>query len=150
MKNLSTIFILLSFCIVFFSGCKKEEELSTREKLVGMWKYETAIFNVYDENGDFKETINRNFTTIFREIKSDGTYDITNTSSINPDSGDDGTWELIDNDTKIQMILKGGFDIQIDEEITELTDKKLAVYYELESTEPGVSKIQYTFTYSKE
>ncbi len=48
MKNLSFLSIaFLIFSTFFFSSCEKEEELSTKDKLIGTWKYEFRKYEQY-------------------------------------------------------------------------------------------------------
>lgn len=138
MKNLSFLSItLLTFCVLFFSACKKDDELSTKDKFIGKWTYETIKSTEY-ENGVFvtSETEAINGTTI--EFKANGTYDAISTDEDGDSEEDSGTWKLIDNDKKI-IVGEQGSPSGDTLSIEELTDKKLRLLFEDEYTEDGTT-----------
>ncbi len=136
MKKISFLSLaLLTFCVLFFSACKKEDELSTKDKFIGKWTYETIKSTEY-ENGIFveSETEAINGTTI--EFKANGTYDAISADEDGDLEKDSGTWKLIDNDKKL-IVGEQGSPSGDTLSIEELTDKKLRLLYLYEYTEDG-------------
>lgn len=137
MKNLSFLSItLLTFCILFFSACKKDDELSTRDKFIGKWTYETIKSTEY-ENEVFVASETESITGTTIEFKTDGTYDaiLAEDGDLEEDSG---TWKLIDNDKKV-IVGEQGSSFGDTLSIEELTDKKLRLLFEDEYTEDGTT-----------
>lgn len=137
MKNLSFLSVaLLTFCVLFFSACKKDDELSTKDKFIGKWTYETIKSTEY-ENGVFVASETESITGTTIEFKADGTYDaiLAEDGDLEEDSG---TWKLIDNDKKI-IVGEQGSSFGDTLSIEELTDKKLRLLFEDEYTEDGTT-----------
>lgn len=137
MKQLS--FLLIAFCILCFSACKKEDELSTKEKIVGKWKYENIEHRDYDGTDLVNtKTEDRDITI---EFKSDGT-----SKSIAKAFGfvvtDEGVWKLLDNGKKLVITSEdnGPYAYIGDTSIVEkLNESTLQLLYEYDHRENGVT-----------
>ena len=143
MKNLSIIFILLSFCVLFFSGCKKEEDPtpSVREQIIGKWNYYSRKTQRYAGNGQLEyedSSLVTNNTSV--EYREDGTFSIIRPSTPEIDEFKaDGTWELIENNSKLRMIYTIN-NSEIINTINELTEEKLFLSSEIKVAEGGIVK----------
>lgn len=135
MKQLSFFSLaLLTFCVLFFSACKKEDELSTRDKLIGKWQYEAVTYEEYENeqlvdsgsdpiNGatiEFKE--NETFVANFID-QQDGTLQT-----------DNGIWKLEEN----TLTIGEAGDLET-LEIKEITEQKMILASEEEFTEDGIT-----------
>ncbi|WP_375560252.1 hypothetical protein ACE193_21480 [Bernardetia sp. OM2101] len=151
MKNLSIIFILLSFCVLFFSACKKEDELSTREKLIGVWTHQSIQTTVYDEGDEIIEDYTRDYVGT-TEYKSDDRFVSDNDGFVIS-----GSWELIDDTsllTEHKLYRGPGIDSltrTTNITIIELTENRFVSSYEIDdiSNETGSVKINTTSTLVK-
>jgi hypothetical protein len=138
MKNFSFLSIaLFAFCILFFTSCKKDDELSTKDKFIGKWTYETIKSTEY-ENGTFVESETEAINGATIEFKANGTYDAIFADEDGDLEEDSGTWKLIDNDKKV-IVGEQGSSFGDTLSIEELTDKKLRLLYEDEYTEDGIT-----------
>ncbi|WP_291720203.1 hypothetical protein [Bernardetia sp.] len=135
MRQLSFLLLVLFTFSLFLSSCKKEDELSNRDKLIGKWKYITITSTQY-KNNNFVETQTVNFIEATREYKSNGIYDDFFPTSSLPDLAEDGTWKLTDNDTKLLIGTKGNPFVDT-LYIKHLTDKEIRVLSINEYTEDG-------------
>ncbi len=129
--------LLIAFCILFFSACKKEEQLSTKDKFIGKWTYETIKSTEY-ENGTFVESETDAIDGATIEFKANGTYSAIFTDQDDDLDEDNGTWKLIENDKKV-IIGEQGSSFGDTLSILELTDKKLLLLFEEEYTEDSTT-----------
>lgn len=116
--------LLLTFCILFFSACKKDEELSTKDKLVGKWNYESVKFEEY-ENEKLVDSGSDSITGATIEFKDNETYVATSTDKDGDVDTSNGTWKLEGNTLKMGEI--GDINTM---EIKEITGKKMVLLYE--------------------
>ncbi len=121
MKNLSFLSVaFLIFSILFFSGCKKEEELSTKDKLIGKWKYETLKFEQYI-NGELTNSGTDTVRGTTIEFRANDTYASTYEIAPNqPSVTTTGNW-TIDQSNKIVLGDIGNRQVLQLQEITETT-----------------------------
>ncbi|WP_338793099.1 hypothetical protein V9L05_11560 [Bernardetia sp. Wsw4-3y2] len=131
MKNLS--FLLIAFCILCFSSCKKDEELSTKDKIVGEWQYESLKYEVYIN----EELVDSGLDSLVGstiEFKSNETL----ISSFIDENGDVQTdndiWVLLEEENKIIIGDIGDRDIL---EIQELTESTMILIQNIEVTGSG-------------
>ena len=134
MKHLSFLSLaLLAFSLLFFSSCKKEEELSIRDKVIGTWIYQTITSTEYEGNTFVgSETDAISGATV--EFKGNDTF-------VSQFKDEDGS---IDTDTGIWKL--EGSNLVIDEDgdretlkIQEITEKKMVLVIEEEFEEDGIT-----------
>jgi hypothetical protein len=135
MKNLSFLSIaLLTFFVLFFSACKKDDELSTRDKLIGKWNYELASYEDY-ENGELVDSGSDPIVGATIEFKENGTL-VAN--FIDREDGstqtDNGVWSL-DGDN----ITIGEVGDSETGKISEITTEKMTLAFEEEFTDDGTT-----------
>ena len=132
MKNLSVCTVLLILIVLFFSACKKNDELSTKDKLMGVWYYD-VVKNTQYENGQVVDTESYPVVRSSLEFKSDGTYNI-----IFEGGKENGTWDLVGQDKQILLGAEGSSSA-LKLSIQELTSKKLILLFEDSYIEEEVS-----------
>jgi hypothetical protein len=143
MKNLSFLSIaLLTFCVLFFSACKKDDELSTKDKLIGKWTYQSEVQKDY-ENGELVETINDNIEASTIEFKENETFIFNTADEDGATYTDTGSWTL-ENDL-LTLSLDG---LTVDVEpfpIKEITETKLVFFQDEQEVFDGI-----TYRYTNE
>lgn len=148
MKNQSIIFVLFAFCVLSFSSCKKEEELSTREKIIGKWTVKSLQNDIYNENKELIDSYTREFAAT-TEYKANGRFETIDSTNISQVWMQTGTWEVI-NDTIISMTYKtpgieGIHEDSITSNITriieEITSNRLVHYTEGEARSNATGEI---------
>ncbi len=129
--------ILFTFSILFFSSCKKDDQLSTKDKFMGKWTYKT-IKSTFYQNGEFVKSETKGINGATMEFKSDGTYDAIFTDRETAYLSEKGTWNLIANDKKVILQKEESFFVDT-LSIEELTDNKLHFFSEEEHGDSGYS-----------
>ncbi len=140
MKKVSIITIFFLFCSVFiFNSCKKENELSVKDKLIGTWQYE---FRKYEQYGN-GELLNSGIDTIQGvtiEFRRNDTF-VSNFTDQNGDiQTENGIWSLIEEDSKI---VTGDIGSRGVLQIQELTDTKMILIQE--ETEIADNGVTYSY-----
>jgi hypothetical protein len=134
MKNLSFLSIaLLTFCILFFSACKKDDELSTRDKLIGKWNYESFKYEEY-EDGQLVDSGSETIGGSTIEFKDNGTFISSFTDEDGNTDSDTGTWSVDGNN----LITGEADDIQTIE-IQEITTTKMVLVFDDEDNYDGTT-----------
>ncbi|OJJ20051.1 hypothetical protein BKI52_16390 [marine bacterium AO1-C] len=145
MKYFNKILVLVALITIGFASCKKKDEVTpVRDRLIGVWKGDTAVPNVTAAGLDFSPLgINEpvGIDSVSITINNDGTFSSTvGSETVN------GQWTLESNDTQIKLSgfnynvgVIGGIDFSstvLPEtfDIDELTDTRVVLRTSFEQT----------------
>ncbi|WP_338793098.1 hypothetical protein V9L05_11575 [Bernardetia sp. Wsw4-3y2] len=131
------LFLLLAIFILLLSSCKKEEELTNEQKLIGRWLYEEVEQQDYNgTNLVYAETVDMD---IIIEFKSDSTSESLFRGRSGYTSIGGGLWRFLDNGEKLFFTNPlVGIYVGFTATVQELTENRFHIFYENNIRRDGV------------
>lgn len=134
--------LTLSSCELFKDLLEENTRKVERKDFVGLWKNDSLITNVYTNNV-LTDTKKQSLSGNTFEMRENGTYTTTGVGGTYLD----GTWKLVANKSKYQILLDKGNSLERSYDVKLISKNKLVTNRKVEIGD-GLTE-EYTFSYFK-